>query len=73
MNWIPKFLRRKEKEVVEEEPIIPQGFRGSVDKKLRVCTSCGGEIKPHHKYAKLHGNYFHRGCWKAERAAAFRN
>ena len=37
--------------------------------KEKICQSCQMSIQPGQKYTKQMGLYFHRGCWKKERAA----
>jgi len=40
------------------------------DSKKRVCNTCKSMIEDGTKYTKQMGLYFHRSCWKKERAAA---
>ncbi len=68
MKWFKKLLGLKEnkveEEVIEEStPIQPT----NINKKIRICKICQGEIGLDERYTKKMGIYFHKNCWKKQR------
>lgn len=65
MGIFNKLFKKKEESVPQaiEKPVVVHTG------KTRTCNSCNMSIFGEQKYTKQMGLYFHRGCWKKERAS----
>lgn len=65
MGFFNKLFNKKEKSAPEalQKPVVVHTG------KTRICHSCHMSIFGEQKYTKQMGLYFHRDCWKKERAS----